>query len=76
MEFMANKVKTCLEKVQYGGKPIHIQRGVGKDENFVFNDEEQLSNFLARSEMLKSEYGGTIILKKMNFGTMFLRPGD
>ena len=58
MEFMANKVKTCLEKAQYGGRPIHTQRGIGNEDNFVFNNEEQLLNFLSRSEMLKSEYEG------------------
>ena len=58
MEFMANKVKTCLEKAQYGGRPIHTQRSIGNEDNFVFNDEEQLLNFLSRSEMLKSEYEG------------------
>ena len=70
MEFMASKVKTCLDKVQYGGRPIHTQRGIGNDENFVFNDEEQLSNFLARSEMLNSKYEGNYYPKKMNFGAM------
>ena len=48
MEFMANKDKTCLEKVQYGGRPIHTQRGIGKDENFVFNDKETTVQFSGR----------------------------
>ena len=47
MEFMASKVKTCLEKAQYGGRPIYTQRGIGNEDNFVFHDEEQRSNFLA-----------------------------
>ena len=64
MEFMASKVKTCLEKAQYGGRPIHTQRGIGNEDNFVFNDEEQISNFLARSEMLKSEYEGNYYPEK------------
>ncbi len=61
---MASKVKTCLEKAQYGGRPIHTQRGIGNEDNFVFHDEEQLSNFLACSEMLKSEYEGNYYHEK------------
>ncbi len=49
MELIASKVKTCLEKVQYGDRLIHTQRGIDNEDNFEFNDEEQLSNFLARS---------------------------
>ena len=64
MEFMASKVKTCLEKAHYGGRTIHTQRGIGNEDNFIFNDEEQLRNFLARSEMLKSEYEGNYYPRK------------
>ncbi len=49
MELIASKVKTCLEKVQYGDRLIHTQRGIDNEDNFEFN-EEQLSNFLARSD--------------------------
>jgi hypothetical protein len=64
MEFMASKVKTCLEKAQYGGRAIHTQRGIGNEDNFIFNDEDQLLNFLARSEMLKSEHEGNYYPQK------------
>ncbi len=55
MEHMAGEVKKCLEKAQYGGRPIVTQRGIRPEENFVFNDEDQLLNFLGRSEWLKNE---------------------
>ena len=61
---MASKVKTCLEKAHYGGRTIHSQRGIGNEDNFIFNHEEQLRNFLARSEMLKSEYEGNYYPQK------------
>ena len=55
MEHMAGEVKKCLEKAQYGGRPIATQRGIGPEENFVFNDKDQLLNYLGQSEWLKNE---------------------
>ena len=55
MEFMAGQVERCLKKAQYGGRPIVTQRGIGKEDNFVFDDEDQLLTFLSRSEKLKNE---------------------
>ena len=52
---MANEVAKCLKTAQNNGKPIITQRGIGQKDNFVFNDEDQLSTFLSRSEMLKNE---------------------
>ena len=45
MEFMAGEVVKCLKKAQYGGKPISSQRGIGKEDNFVFDDEIKLLTF-------------------------------
>lgn len=68
MEFMADEVKKCLEKAQYGGRPINTQRGIGGESNFVFDDEEQLLNFLARSEKLKNENAVQYQQSKTSFG--------
>ncbi len=46
MEFMVGQVQECLKKAQYGGKPISTQRGIGKEDNFVSQDEDQLLIFL------------------------------
>ncbi|CAB4026118.1 Hypothetical predicted protein [Paramuricea clavata] len=58
MEYMAREVQQCLERAQYGGRPIVTLRGIGFNEKFVFDDEEQLVNFLGRSERLKNEDDG------------------
>ena len=55
MEHMAAEVKRCLQRAQYGGRPIQVQRGIGDEESFVFDDEKQLRNFLGRSEKFKNE---------------------
>ena len=54
MEHMAGEVEKCLKRWQYGGHPMVTKRGIGpNDNNFVFDDDEHLFNFLARSERLK-----------------------
>lgn len=55
MEHMAEKVRTCLSHTQYAGKPCLSLRGIGKEENFVFNDEADLTTFLGKSESRKNE---------------------
>ena len=53
MEDVANKIQECLSRTQYGGKPCLTLRGIGKDENFIFNDSHVLVNFLAKNENQK-----------------------
>lgn len=55
MEHMAEKVRTCLSHTQYAGKPCLSLRGICKEENFVFNDEADLTTFLGKSESRKNE---------------------
>ncbi len=55
MEHMAEEVRKCLASTQYGGKPCTIMRGIGGQENFVFDDEEHLVAFLAKNENRKAE---------------------
>ena len=55
MEHAAEEVRKCLSHTQYGGQSCLVLRGIGKKENFVFNDEEELLTFLAKSECKKSE---------------------
>jgi len=54
MEHMAEEVKACLGHTQYMGKPCLVLRGIGSEENFVFNDEEHLVTFLAKNETRKN----------------------
>ena len=58
MEHMAEKVRQCLIQTQYGGNPCHALRGIGADENFIFDDEEELVTFLGKSEFRKNEDEG------------------
>ena len=55
MECTTNEVANCLKTARYNGKSIITQRGIGEEDNFVFNDENQLLTFLSRSESLKNE---------------------
>lgn len=55
MQHMAEKVKQSLLHTKYGGNPCTVQRGIGGEENFVFNDEEELVSFLRKSELRKDE---------------------
>jgi hypothetical protein len=54
MEHMAGEVQNCLARTQYGKQPIVVQRGIGTEENFVFNDESPLVTFLGKSECRKN----------------------
>ena len=51
---MAKEVRQCLNKVQFGGKPCSVIRGIVEENNFIFNDEGELLTFLAKTEDLKN----------------------
>lgn len=55
MEHMAEEVRKCLASTQYGGKACTVMRGIGGQENFVFNDEEHLVTFLGKNENRKAD---------------------
>lgn len=55
MEHMAEEVRKCLATTQYGGKPCTVMRGIGGQENFVFDDEEHLVAFLGKNENRKAD---------------------
>ena len=55
MEHMAGEVRKCLVNTQYGGSPCVAMRGIGGQENFVFNDEEHLVSFLGKNENRKTD---------------------
>ena len=57
MEDLAAKVQECLSHTQYGGKPCLALRGIGKEDNFIFNDSDALVNFLAKNENQKNVDG-------------------
>ena len=54
MEAMANykEVEECLKTAEFFGKPLQCFRGL-RSEDYIFNDEEQLKDFLALSEERK-----------------------
>ena len=43
MQHMASEVQKCLSRTQYGGTPCVAMRGIGSEDNFVFNDEELIT---------------------------------
>lgn len=55
MEHMVEEVRKCLASTQYGGKACTVMRGIGGQENFVFNDEEHLVTFLGKNENRKAD---------------------
>lgn len=55
MEHMAEEVRKCLANTQFGGRPCVAMRGIGGQENFVFNDEEHLVSFLGKNENRKAD---------------------
>eukprot|EP00112_Aurelia_sp_Birch-Aquarium-sp1_P021266 Seg568.7 transcript_id=Seg568.7/GoldUCD/mRNA.D3Y31 product=Vertnin protein_id=Seg568.7/GoldUCD/D3Y31 len=54
MEAMTMEVVTCLKSCQYAQKPVIAERGV-KDKDYVFDDEEQLKEFLKFTEAKKAD---------------------
>lgn len=55
MESMANEVIDCIGKGVFNKEPIECFRGVGKEDNFIFRDEDELKSFSLLSEERKKE---------------------
>ena len=55
MEEMAEQVREVFSHAKFGGEPILCVRGLIERENFVFDDEEEMHNFLALTEQRKLE---------------------
>ena len=55
MEAMAKEVESCISRGSFGGHAIQCYRGV-RPRDYVFNDEELLSNFLSLTEERKEMY--------------------
>ena len=53
---MAEEVRKCLSRTQYGGKPTLVPRGISKEEKFIFKDEDHLVLFLRKSERSRDEH--------------------
>jgi len=70
MEHMAEEVRKCLASTQYGGKACTVMRGIGGQENFVFNDEEHLVTFLGKNERRMTSFSTSP--SKMIYGGRFL----
>ncbi len=54
MEAMENEVKKCLVQATFGGKPLWSYRGI-KEADFLFDDEDEINNFMGLSEEGKLE---------------------
>ena len=52
MEAMAKEVVHCLSQGNFGGKPLSSLRGV-KDDEYIFDDEADMKEFLALSEGIR-----------------------
>ena len=55
MEALTTEVGAVLSLASFGGKHIQVKRGIGAEENFVFEDEEKLENFLKLNKQKKAE---------------------
>ena len=55
MEAMAKEVVDCLSQGNFGRKPLSSLRGV-KDDEYIFEDEADIKEFLALSEGIKTSY--------------------
>lgn len=58
MEAMPVEVQKCLNKATFGGNPLLSYRGI-KPDQFLFNDEHPLQDFLTLSEERKMESDGS-----------------
>lgn len=65
MEKMTENVMNCLRQGRYDGKPLEVFRGV-KNDWFLFNDEQELKNFLSRTEEAKENCDGTYSIQKQS----------
>lgn len=52
---MADKVRIIFGQAKFAGQPILSVRGLKDRDNYVFNDEEDMHNFLAMNEQCKME---------------------
>lgn len=55
MEEFAREVGGVLTQGCFGGKHIEVVRGIGEEENFVFQDEDGFARFLKLNEKRKAE---------------------
>lgn len=55
MESMASEVTKCLSSASFGGKPLFSHRGIQPD-HFLFDDEDNLKEFLKLTEEQKMLY--------------------
>ena len=63
MEEMAEEVHIVFGQAKFAGNPILCMRGL-KGEDYVFDDEEEMHNFLAINEQRKVECPHTYEVKK------------
>jgi len=55
MEHMASEVSKCIGNAVYKGEPIQRFRGIGAEDEFVFNDESGLKLFSLFSDERRRE---------------------
>lgn len=55
MEHMASEVCKCIGSAFYNKEPIQCFRGIGAEDNFVFNDESSLNSFSLLSDERRRE---------------------
>ncbi|XP_066915452.1 uncharacterized protein [Clytia hemisphaerica] len=68
MEAMATEVVNCISQGKYSDHPISTFRGI-KDEEYVFDDEEKLRQFLLLSEEGKAECDWSYMPKDVPLNT-------
>jgi hypothetical protein len=54
MELMAEEVRSCIQTASFGGNQIMAFRGLGSEENLLFDDEDELRMFLKFNEERKA----------------------
>ena len=65
MEAMTDEVARCINTASFARKPLICKRGV-RESDYLFNDQDMLTQFLSLSEKNKQEFSATY---KMNFST-------
>ena len=55
MEAMADEVQIVFSRAKFAGQQIVFLWGLKDRDNYVFNDEEDMHNFLAMNEQRKME---------------------
>ena len=59
---LAEEVSKCLQTATFGGKPLLCSRGI-KQQDFLFDDEKHLTEFLSLTEQGKEEFPGNYKVK-------------